>query len=130
MSTKQSKIFNFFQRKPNISNNSSPSAARDNSFNGGKKWQNSSKPNGSGDVVFGTKGEHVNVSKHNNTSLKQKRCHENLEDKFEDDFPEAALLDEICDSAKKNVGNLENQMEESRPPKKRKRIVSFVYFLH
>jgi hypothetical protein len=125
MSIKQSKIFNFFQRKPNVSKNSSPSADKDQSFNGGEKVQNLSIPSASGDVIYGTKRNSSSASKHENTPINKKRCVENLEDRFEDDFPEAALLDKIDDSAQKDVDkDLENKTQESRPPKKRKRIVS------
>ena len=125
MSSKQSKIFNFFQRKPNVSNNSSPSADKNNSFNGGEKKQKLPKPKASGDVIFGKEGESLPTSKHENTPMIKKRCHESLEDPLEDDFPDAARLDKVCDSTEKDV---ENQIQESRPPKKRKRIVSCMNF--
>ena len=125
MSTKQSKIFNFFQRKSNVSNNTS-TISRDNSFNGGEQLKNASSPNASGDVNHGTKVESMSTSKCGDISMKTKRCLDDMEDTFEDDFPEPSLLDNIFDNGQKYVEkDPKTEMQESRPPKKRKRIVCF-----
>ena len=112
MSIKQSKIFNFFQRKPTLSNNSSL-ANGDDSCNGREKLQNLSTPKASGDINIRTTEESLSTSKQRDTSMTSKRGHEEVEDTF--------AAEKFVD---KDNGN---ELQETRPPKKRKRIVSFVY---
>ena len=57
----------------------------------------------------------------------QKRIVQNLDlkENFEDDFPDPDELEKVCDEAETSMKrDHEDKQEESRPPKKRKRIVS------
>ena len=58
----------------------------------------------------------------------QKRIVQNLDlkENFEDDFPDPDELEKVCDEAETSMKrDHEDKQEESRPPKKRKRIVSY-----
>ena len=122
MSAKQSKIFNFFQRKPSSGSPISPSVTKVHSSNDGGKSIDRFIPNAAGDV------ENVNTVLSPNAAASQKRIVQNLDLKehFKDDFPDPDELDKVCDEAENSMKrDHEDKQEESRPPKKRKRIVSY-----
>ena len=124
MSAKQSKIFNFFQRKPSSSSPISPSVPKVNSSNGEEKSIDRFKPNAAGDV----RRENVKTVPSFNAAASQKRIVQNLDlkENFEDDFPDPDELDKVCEEAETSMKrDHEDKQEESRPPKKRKRIVSY-----
>ena len=123
MSAKQSKIFNFFQRKPSSSSPISPSVPKVNSSNGREKSIDRFKPNAAGDVHM----ENMKTVLPPNAAASQKRIVQNLDlqENFEDDFPDPDELDKVCEEAETSMKrDNEDKQEESRPPKKRKRIVS------
>ena len=124
MSAKQSKIFNFFQRKPSSSSPISPSVPKVNSSNGREKSIDRFKPNAAGDVHM----ENMKTVLPPNAAASQKRIVQNLDlqENFEDDFPDPDELDKVCEEAETSMKrDNEDKQEESRPPKKRKRIVSY-----
>ena len=124
MSAKQSKIFNFFQRKPSSGSPISPSVPKVNSSNGREKSIDRFKPNAAGDVNM----ENMKTGLPPNVAASQKRIVQNLDlqENFEDDFPDPDELDKVCEEAETSMKrDHEDKQEESRPPKKRKRIVSY-----
>ena len=128
MSAKQSKIFNFFQRKPSLTNNGSPSVSKPNSFNGDETPPINMKLSASGDSSLSTKFEAPAMAKYANLSLQKKRSIGELElkESFQDDFADPDELDKVCNKAEKCIQqDVVDDVQESRPPtKKRKRIVS------
>ena len=124
MSAKQSKIFNFFQRKPNSGNPISPSVPKVNSSNGRETSIDGFIPNAAGDVHM----KNVKTALIPHDTASQKRIVQNLDlkENFEDDFPDPDELEKVCDEAETSMKrDHEDKQEESRPPKKRKRIVSY-----
>ena len=124
MSAKQSKIFNFFQRKPNSGSPISPSVPKVNSSNGRETSIDGFIPNAAGDVHM----KNVKTALIPHDTASQKRIVQNLDlkENFEDDFPDPDELEKVCDEAETSMKrDHEDKQEESRPPKKRKRIVSY-----
>ena len=124
MSAKQSKIFNFFQRKPNSGSPVSPSVPKVNSSNGRETSIDGFIPNAAGDVHM----KNVKTALIPHDTASQKRIVQNLDlkENFEDDFPDPDELEKVCDEAETSMKrDNEDKQEESRPPKKRKRIVSY-----
>ena len=124
MSAKQSKIFNFFQRKPNSGSPISPSVPKVNSSNGRETSIDGFIPNAAGDVHM----KNVKTALIPHDTASQKRIVQNLDlkENFGDDFPDPDELEKVCDEAETSMKrDHEDKQEESRPPKKRKRIVSY-----
>ena len=128
MSAKQSKIFNFFQRKPSLDATNSPSVSRANSFNEDNPSRPNSNINAAGDAVSIEKGQSSFATNSSNMSSQKKRNlgETKLKDCFQEDFPDLDALDTMCDQAEGcTKQDSVNESQESRPPKKkRKRIVS------
>ena len=124
MSAKQSKIFNFFQRKPSSGSPVSPSVPKVNPSNGRETSIDGFIPNAAGDVHM----KNVKTALIPHDTASQKRIVQNLDlkENFEDDFPDPDELDKVCEEAETSMKrDHEDKQEESRPPKKRKRIVSY-----
>ena len=124
MSAKQSKIFNFFQRKLNSGSPVSPSVPKVNSSNGRETSIDGFIPNAAGDVHM----KNVKTALIPHDTASQKRIVQNLDlkENFEDDFPDPDELEKVCDEAETSMKrHHEDKQEASRPPKKRKRIVSY-----
>ena len=108
MSVKQSKIYSFFQKKPSLSKESSPSLKRDSSNENDKSAANK-LPNASGDTsgALKIKQELTSSPVKSGSSVKKRK-----------------VVDDVCE---KNEGEsqLVKVKEENLTPKlKRKRIVS------
>lgn len=106
MSVKQSKIYSFFQKKPSLSKESSPSIKSDSSNENDKSAANK-LPNASGDTSGALKQEPTTSPVKSVSSVKKRR--------IVDDAPEK----------NKEDAHLVKVKEENLTPKlKRKRIVS------
>ena len=136
--TKQSKIFNFFQRKPSLTNGASPSISIKSSPCNGEEDIPSRRKElsacGDGSWTGNLKSRSPltpNCSK--NFSFKKKRSLEETKDgSFGDDFPDPDVVDQLCAEAEKSIQRDDiEEVQESRPPKKkRKRIVSLIFKIH
>ena len=106
MSSKQSKIYSFFQRKPSFSGDSSPSISKTNSLKENDESAANNLPKASGDSSFSIKQEVVSPPGNFDLSMKRRRFNDN----------------ELTKDGKE-IKSL--KQEESWSPKlKRKRIVS------
>ena len=106
MSSKQSKIYSFFQRKPSLSGDSSPSISKTNPLKENDESVANNLPKASGDSCFSIKQEVVSPPGNFDLSMKRRRFND---DKLTKDGNEIKSL----------------KQEESWSPKlKRKRIVS------
>ena len=131
MSAKQSKIYSFFQRKPSLSGNSSPSVTRTDSFNEDEKGGAVASPNASGDNSHASKPACIS-STPNIGSANMKRKLVDFEKEKEKLHTNSSYKDEQLGGKKQKQANSvdADEQPESRPPKlKRKRIVSLIYQL-
>ena len=130
MSAKQSKIFNFFQRKPSLPSNSSPLPTKINHLDEKEKSFERTEIGPSGDVALKIEKE-ISLSKCGNMSLQTKRRkgEDTLDTSFQDDLLDPYLVDKVCGQAETSIQQDDrDEVQESRPPKKkRKRIVSSSY---
>ena len=104
MSAKQSKIFNFFQRKPSLSSNSSPLPTKINHLDEKEKSFKRTEIGASGDAALKIEKE-TSLSKCGNMSLQTKRRmgEERLDKSFQDDFLDPDLVDKVCGQAETSI---------------------------
>ena len=104
MSAKQSKIFNFFQRKPGLPSNSSPLPTKINHLDEKEKSFKRTEIGPSGDVALKIEKE-ISLSKCGNMSLQTKRRKggETLDTSFQDDLLDPYLVDKVCGQAETSI---------------------------
>ena len=131
MSAKQSKIYSFFQRKPSLSANSSPSITKTDAFNKTEGDGAVASPNASGDTSHGSKPNGFSSTLSIDSATKKRKL-ANFEREKAETNPNLSYVEEqlAVKREKKTNSADEDEQLESRPPKlKRKRIVSILNLL-
>ena len=131
MSAKQSKIYSFFQRKPSLTGNSSPSITNTGPFNENERDGAVAPPNASGDNSHGSKPNCFSSTQSIDSATKKRKLVNFEREKAETNpnlsYPEEQLA--VKKEIETNSADADEQLE-SRPPKlKRKRIVSILNLL-